>query len=299
MAAGEGAAAPLLTVVVPALNEEEALPSTLHGLRAVCDPRGWKIVVVDDGSSDGTSQVARAAGVRVERHKVRRGYGGAIKTGISVAPAGLIATFDADGQHDPNDLVGLVQVLQDRDADMVTGLRQGVSAGPYRSLGKWIIRRITRVLLPVTVYDLNTGIRVFRAEMGLRYAPLLPDSPALCDVMTLLFIAEKHVVLEHPVAVRARAGGVSKMSTRTALDTVMEILNIVTLIHPLRIFLPLSVLAATFGVLWGIPYIWMGRGVSVGSMLAIVTGVILFTLGLLAEQLAAICRRQVSEVSGR
>ncbi len=288
-----------LTVVVPAFNEDEVLPATLRELRGVCDPRGWAIVVVDDGSSDDTSEVARAAGVRVARHKVRRGYGGAVKTGISLAPTGLIATFDADGQHDAHDLVALVQMLRDHDADMVTGMRRGGSVGAYRSLGKWIIRRITRMLLPITIQDLNTGIRVFDAALGRRYAPLLPDSPALCDVMTLLFIAEKHVVLEYPVSMRARAGGVSKMSTRTAVDTVIEILNIVTLIHPLRIFLPLSAVAVVFGVLWGIPYVWMGRGVSVGSMLAIVTGVILFALGLLAEQLAAIRKRQASGETGR
>jgi len=284
-----------LTVVVPAYNEEEALPATLRGLRDVCDPRGWTIIVVDDGSSDRTSEVVYAAGVRGVRHKVRRGYGGAVKTGICLAPTRLIATFDADGQHNANDLVALVEVLRDRDADMVTGMRQGSASDAYRSLGKWIIRRITRMLLPITVQDLNTGIRVFDAALGRRHVSLLPDSPALCDVMTLLYIAEKHVVLEHPVSVRPRAGGVSKMSTRTAADTVIEILNIVMLIHPLRIFLPLSVVAVAFGLLWGIPYVWMGRGVSVGSMLGIVTGVILFALGLLAEQLAAIRKRQASE----
>jgi hypothetical protein len=85
------------------------------------------------------------------------------------------------------------------------------------------------------------------------------------------------------------------MSTRTALDTVVEILNIITLINPLRIFLPLSLSAAVIGMLWGVPYVWMGRGVSVGSMLAMVTGVILFAIGLLAEQLSALRRHRVME----
>ena len=86
------------------------------------------------------------------------------------------------------------------------------------------------------------------------------------------------------------------MSTLTALETVIEIVNIITLFNPMRIFLPLAVLAVVTGTLWGIPYVVMGRGISVGAMLAIVTGVILFALGLLAEQLAAI--RKTQSLSG-
>lgn len=294
MATADGPTESLLSVVIPALNEAASLPATLDELKAVADPRGWEIIVVDDGSTDGTAEVARQAGVTVVRHRVRRGYGGAVKTGLFHAKAPLTATFDADGQHDPADLAELVRALRESDADMVTGMRQGPSSGAYRSLGKWIIRRIARTLLPTSVQDLNTGIRVFKTSVGRRYASLLPDSPALCDVMTLLLIAEKQVVVEHAVSVRPRAGGTSKMSTRTALDTVIEILNIITLINPLRIFLPLSFTSVVIGALWGVPYVMMGRGVSVGSMLAIMTGVVLFALGLLAEQLAALRRTRVS-----
>jgi len=286
-----------LTVVVPAHNEAESLPATLRELKAVCEPRGWRIVVVDDGSEDDTLVLAREAGVEVVHHKVRRGYGGAVKSGLARADTDLVATFDADGQHDPGDLPAMVVLLEEADADMVTGSRQGPSASLYRATGKWLIRAIARLLLPMSIQDLNTGLRVLRADLGRRYLPLLPDSPAFCDVLTMAFIADRHRVVEHAARALPRTAGRSKMSTQTALETVVEILNMITLFNPLRIFLPLSVTSIVVSALWGVPYVLRGRGVSVGAMLGIVTGVILFALGLLAEQLAAIRRRQAARDS--
>ena len=118
-AAGSG-----LTVVIPALNEVEAIGATLAELIPQCRCHGWDVIVVDDGSADGTAD-AVAEGwpedVRVLRHKTRRGYGAAIKTGIQEAETEFVAMFDADGQHDPTDLVRLLSHARETGADMVMG----------------------------------------------------------------------------------------------------------------------------------------------------------------------------------
>lgn len=283
---------PTLTVVVPAFNEAAALSSTLAALRDVCVPRGWSIVVVDDGSTDATGDVARSAGVRVVRHKVRRGYGGALKSGIAMAETPWVVTVDADGQHDPADLEGLLAQAVGRDADLVVG-RRTEGGTPYRKAGKRLIRLVTRILMPHPIQDLNSGLKLYRTELAQRYLALCPDSMAFSDVITLVFLSHRHLVVERDVTVKPRAGGRSTISTQTAFDTLLEILNIITLFNPMRIFLPSAVLAWIAGLAWGIPIVLRGRGVSVGSMLALVTGVVLFALGLLAEQLAAIRKRLV------
>jgi hypothetical protein len=111
---------------------------------------------------------------------------------------------------------------------------------------------------------------------------------AFSDVITLLFVNQRHLVLEFPISVQKRIGGSSSISMHTAFETVIEILGLVMLINPLRIFLPLSIICILVGLLWGIPIILAGRGVSVGSMLAIVLGTLFFFLGLIASQLASI-----------
>ena len=158
----------------------------------------------------------------------------------------------------------------------------------YRELGKWIIRTFTRILVPMPVKDLNSGFKLYRTQLVHRYLHLCPDSMAFSDVITLLFLNQGLLVLEIPISVRKRIAGSSSISTHTAFQTIIEILGLAMLINPLRIFLPLSIFCVAVGLLWGIPIVIAGRGVSVGAMLAIVLGSLFFFLGLIASQLAAI-----------
>jgi len=111
---------------------------------------------------------------------------------------------------------------------------------------------------------------------------------AFSDVITLAFIKQRNLVLEQTITVKPRVAGKSTINTYTAFETIMEILNIAVLFNPLRVFLPISLLCILFGLIWGISRLLMiGHGVSVGAMLAIVTGLIFFVLGLLANQISA------------
>jgi glycosyltransferase involved in cell wall biosynthesis len=290
---------PTLTVVVPAFNEEASLPTVLPEMIAVCERNGWRLVVVDDGSTDATAGILRGfegrGCLRALRHKRNRGYGAAIKTGIRAAQTDYVATVDADGQHYLEDVEELFRELLRRDADMVVGSRRGLrSASWYRGLGKNLIRRVAHVLVDLSVHDINSGMKVYDARLARSYLRLCPDTMAFSDVITLVFVGERHVVFEQPIRIRERRAGTSTISTRTAFQTVMEILNIVVLFNPHRIFLPLSLICVALGVAWGLPIVLDGRGVSVGAMLAILTGIVFFFLGLLAEQISLIRRNDGS-----
>jgi glycosyltransferase involved in cell wall biosynthesis len=282
-----------LTVVIPIYNEAQSLGYFLPELVAVCKTHRWQLILVNDGSRDDTaailSQYEDGNIVKVLHHKVNRGYGGALKTGLSSARTRYVVTMDGDGQHRTADLEAIQQFAVTNDADMVVGSRSGSDhLNVYRELGKWLTRTFTRLLVPLPIRDLNSGFKLYRTALVRRYLHLCPDSMAFSDVITLLFLNQGHLVLEFPISVRKRMAGSSSISTQTAFQTIIEILGLAMLVNPLRIFLPLSIFCVSVGLLWGIPIVIAGRGVSVGAMLAIVLGSLFFFLGLIASQLAAI-----------
>jgi hypothetical protein len=283
----------LLTVVVPIYNEEQALPSFASCLIELCRSRGWITVFVNDGSADRTGQIleqlSTSQEVRVVHHKVNRGYGGALKTGISHVTTPFLVTMDGDGQHTPHDVERILEFALQSDADMVVGKRdeRGASSA-YRTFGKFLIRSFTKILMPLPIKDLNSGFKFYRTELAKRYMTVCPDSMAFSDVITLVFLSERNLVLECPIQVSPRKAGQSMINTFTAFETVIQVLNIALMFAPLKVFLPLSALCILTGFGWGIPFVLLGRGVSVGAMLAIVTGLLFFVVGLLASQLSAI-----------
>jgi len=281
-----------LTVVVPVYNEAENLPVFAPNAIEFCRARGWSIIFVNDGSRDNTKQILDVlcqSDARVVHHKVNRGYGGALKTGIRFTNTQYLVTIDGDGQHDLEDVEKVFQYAIKHDADMVVGKREsGAPSFVYRALGKFLIRSFTKILMPLPISDLNSGFKLYRTELAQKYMTVCPDSMAFSDVITLVFLSERNLVLEHPIHISPRMSGQSTITTFTAFETVIQVLNIVLMFNPLRVFLPLSLVCVLAGLVWGIPIVLLGRGVSVGAMLAIVTGILFFVLGLLASQLSAI-----------
>jgi glycosyltransferase involved in cell wall biosynthesis len=292
----------ILTVVIPVYNEGKILPSFAPSLIEFCRARSWVIVFVNDGSHDNTKQIlsdySSCKGVRVIQHKVNRGYGGALKSGISQVTTPFLVTMDGDGQHHPEDAEKILQFAVENDADMVVGKRdERRGSNAYRTLGKLLIRSFTKVLMPLPITDLNSGFKFYRTELAKRYMTVCPDSMAFSDVITLVFLSEHHLVLEYPIHISPRKVGQSTINTFTAFETVIQVLNIALMFNPLKIFLPLSSLCILAGLGWGIPIVLLGRGVSVGAMLAIVTGLLFFVLGLIASQLSAIRMERLRDLS--
>jgi glycosyltransferase involved in cell wall biosynthesis len=157
-------------VVIPAYNEERTIAGVIHGLRA----RGFtKIIVVDDGSSDRTSERACQEGVVLLRHIVNRGLGGALGTGIKGAlrfKPEIIVTFDADGQHDPGDIRQLIEPIEEGQADVVIGSRQEDTEGipTSRRLAHRIANLVTQFLFGIRTTDSQSGLRAFSYEAASR-----------------------------------------------------------------------------------------------------------------------------------
>jgi glycosyltransferase involved in cell wall biosynthesis len=283
----------MLTIIVPVYNESELLPVIAPQIIEYCQPRQWQVIFVNDGSKDGSAKyldsLPNPPTVRVFHHKVNRGYGGAIKTGLLHVDTPYCITIDADGQHNLQDIEIVFRQALEKDADMVVGNRgQQGDISAYRALGKRLIRVFTRLLMPLPIQDLNSGFKLYRTDLAQKFQRVCPNTMSFSDVITLVFINQGNLVLEHQITVNPRQAGKSTINTFTAFETVLEIMNIILMFNPLRIFLPISAFFVLIGLAWGtFIYIVNTHGVSVGAMLAIVTGLIFFVLGLLANQVSA------------
>ena len=293
-----------LTVVIPVLNEAEALRTHLGSWLAWCRAHASRLIVVDDGSSDGTSEILTAHlsddHLRVFRQRQNRGYGNAIKTGILHAESPFVGTMDADGQHAIADLGRLVELAVAQQADLVIGSRprRGPS-GVYRDAGKAMIRWIARVLFGVRIQDLNSGMKVYRTRLARALLAFCPGSMAFSDVITLTHLNLGYRVLEAPIGVQERRSGKSTINTMTAVDTLIEIVNVLMWFKPLKFFVPLAVVVGMAGVLWAIPFLVMGRGLSSISLLLLLAAMMTGMLGLLAEQMASSRRVGMPEVEAQ
>jgi glycosyltransferase involved in cell wall biosynthesis len=271
-----------ISIVMAAHNEEPAIGNVLQALGTHFHEQ--EIIVVDDGSTDHTAEIAESAGVKVIRHPYNKGYGAALKTGIRAASGAVILTIDADGQHDAEDLLKLLPHI-DR-FDMVVGQRaQRLHSQLWRMPGKWLLTLLAEYLTRQKIPDLNSGMRAFRREVILRYLHLCPDRFSFSTTSTLVFFNRGYSVKYVPIHVNMRQGR-STVSPTTGFDTILLILRVMTLFEPLRLFVPVSLMLLAFGMAWGLPYLWQGRGISVGALLSILIGVQIFFFGLLTDQIS-------------
>ena len=205
--------APRVLVIVPAHNEADSLPATLAEVRARAD---WcDVLVVDDGSRDRTSAVAREAGIPVVRHAVNLGVGGALQTGFRYAVAhgyDIGVQLDADGQHDPAFLRDLVAPVADGRCDLSIGsryvARSGYRAPATRRLGMLMFSGIVRLVLHQRIADTTSGFRAYgRRVMEVCQHDFPTDFP---DAPLLIALALRHFrLLEVPVEMRERRAGQS------------------------------------------------------------------------------------------
>ena len=276
-----------VTIVIPAFNEEGGIGNVLTALRGDLPPGVAEIVVVDDGSTDRTAEIAEANGARVLRHPSNRGYGASLKTAIRAVDTEYVLTMDADGQHRLEDVAKLCEAVSAaRRPDCVIGHRtQLLHSRLWRMPGKWFLNRLARILTQKDIRDLNSGLRVIRRDVLLKYMHLCPSGFSFSTTITVALASRGYDVHFVPIKIEPRVGK-SMVSVRTGFQTILLVLRLASLFNPLRVFLPLAMLFILFGVAWSIPYFLDGQGLTVAAMLSILTGVILFGLGLICDQVA-------------
>jgi glycosyltransferase involved in cell wall biosynthesis len=240
------------SVIIPAYNEAESVEHTVASIRKVLEDSDieGEILLVDDGSTDDTAAIAEASGARVLVLEKNRGYGVALKTGIMNAGFGVIVITDADGTYPVDRIPDLLRSMEETGADMVVGARTGskVRMPLVRRPFKWILRRLAQYIVKRPIPDLNSGLRVFRKEMALRYFHLYPDGFSFTSTITVAAMCDGMKVEYIPIDYHKRQGR-SKIVPMDFLAFVILVLRLSVLFRPLRVFIPVSALCFSIGFL--------------------------------------------------
>jgi glycosyltransferase involved in cell wall biosynthesis len=205
-----------LSIVVPALNEEEAiggvLRSCLDASAGICEQGGVEsveVIMVDDGSTDATAEVAGSVeGVSVVRHERNLGYGAALMTGFRAARGEYLGFLDGDGTCDPAAFGGLLKELDDRSADLVIGMRLGAGTRMplVRRIGNRFFAALLRALSGRKVRDTASGMRVFRRSLLPAFGAL-PEGLDFTPAMTARVAFDPSLrCVERPIPYSERAG---------------------------------------------------------------------------------------------
>jgi glycosyltransferase involved in cell wall biosynthesis len=274
-----------VTIVIPAMNEADAIGTVVSSLRAAAPWR--EVLVVDDGSTDETSARARAAGACVVRHPYNKGNGAAVKTGIRRANGDFVLIIDADGQHPPEDAQRIATRLG--EFDLVIGARSGsTQATTARRVGNTLLNSLASYLTSRPIADLTSGFRGARTECLREFLHLLPNGFSTPTTTTLAFIKAGYNVAFEPIDARQRSGNSKIRFARDGTRFLLILLKIVTLFSPLRIFLPISIVSFATGSIYGIWNMIATGKIPNGAVILILFAVIVFLVGLISEQIASL-----------
>src|SRR6266568_3968022 len=274
-----------VSIVIPAYNESASIADVVGVLRSAA---AWReIIVVDDGSTDGTSARASAGGATVIRHPYNKGNGASVKTGIRRAAGEYVLIVDADGQHPPEDALRLVSRLG--EYDLVIGARSiETQSTEARRLGNSALNRLATYLTGRQIPDLTSGFRGATTS-GLReFLHLLPNGFSTPTTTTLAFIKAGYNVAFEPIRARQRSGHSKIRFAHDGARFLLILLKIVTLFSPLRIFLPISALSFVTGSIYGIWNMMTNGKIPNGAVILILFAVIVFLVGLVSEQIASL-----------
>jgi len=273
----------MISIIIPAKNELKGLTALLPTLQSILP--NAEIIVVNDGSTDETTQLCKKLNINIITHRYSMGNGAAIKTGARAAQGDTLVFMDADGQHQPQDALRLLQKLND-GYDMIVGAR---SASGQASFGRLAANKIYNALASWMVgrkiKDLTSGFRAVKANKFREFIHLLPNGFSYPTTCTIAFFRSGYAVDYLPIRTEKRKGKSHIKIFRDGIRFLLIIFKIVSLYSPLKIFLPLSAIHFVLGLsYYSYTYITMARFTNMSALLFSMS-IFIFLIGLISEQI--------------
>jgi glycosyltransferase involved in cell wall biosynthesis len=272
-----------VSIIIPAYNESATISTIISKIKNLYPQ--FEIIVINDGSTDNTAEMARNAGAIVYSHPYNIGNGAAIKSGIRIASGDVLVLMDGDGQHNPEDIGRMLEFFP--DYDMVVGARaKGNQVSIFRGIGNRILNSLAGYVAKFRIQDLTSGFRAVKADIAHNLMFLLPNTYSYPTTITLGVLRGGRSLKYIPIDVAIRKNGVSNIKiVHDGVRFFMMILKICALYSPFRIFLPLSVWIFFMGFTnYIFSYFTSGRFTNM-SLLLFTTSVIVFLMGLISEQI--------------
>lgn len=278
-----------VSVVIPTYNEEKAIGGVIEDVRKAMSATNYayEILVVDDCSRDGTVEIAKSKGVRIIQRKMNGGSGASRKTGIRAARGEFIAMLDADGTYTAADIPKMLDMLP--EWDQVNGARTS-EEGTHKALrvpAKWLIRQLAIYLSGVRIPDLNTGLKVFKRSVMMKYLWVIPDGFSCVTTMTLAFLCNGYSVTWIPTEYHKRIGESKFHPIKDTSKYLATVVRMVMYFNPLRVFLPLSLVIFLLGILRSLYSYMLVERLREADIILILGGVLIGMMGLLADLIVA------------
>ena len=275
-----------ISIVLPAKNEAGAIQQTVKAIKQL--NRVDEIIVVNDGSTDDTAQIAEQAGAKVISHPYSKGNGAAIKTGARNAIGDVIVFMDADGQHDANDILKLIEKIE-QGYDLVVGARQkGSQASVGRGIANKLYNNLASYMSEHQVEDLTSGFRAVRAEKFKEFIYLLPNGFSYPTTSTMAFFRAGYSVTYVPIHAAKRIGKSHIHPIKDSVRFFLIIFKIATLYSPLKMFLPFAVLLFALGSGWYGYTLYEYQRFTNMSALLYTGSIMIFLMGLISEQITSL-----------
>ena len=278
-----------LTMVIPAFNEAGAIGHVLERLRHELSPAA--VLVVDDGSTDGTAHKASAvAGVRVVSHGRNRGNGACIKTALKHVKTPYVCVLDADGQHDAAYILQLIEHLPEHDLVVGARTQNADQRNVVRALGNWFLRLLAGSLAKEEIPDLTSGFRAFKREVIAQFTHIYPEGFSFPTTSTLACLTNGYAVRFVPVIMPPRIAGESKIRVfKDGWRFIKLIFRMTTIFAPSRLMYPLSVLCFLAGVIYSVYHVlYIELKLPGGSVLTLVLAAVFFCFGMVMDQVASL-----------
>lgn len=276
-----------ISIIIPAVNEEDAIAQTIDQIRKTLagSSYNYEIIVVDDGSTDQTAKRAQKKGVRLVRHDENRGYGAGLKTGIQTAKGDWILITDADGTYPIERIPDLLNYAG--EYDMVVGARTGDAAKIplVRRPIKWALAQLANYLSETRIPDYNSGLRIFRKNLALRFFRILPSGFSFTTTITLASLCHSYRVKYIPIAYYKRTGKSKIKPIKDTYNFFMLIIRTTVYFNPLKVFMPIGFLLMILGLGKMVYEISVGGGLAETSVILFLTAFQTVGLGLIADML--------------
>lgn len=282
-----------LSIVLPAKNEALNIAPLIRRIQEL--NLEAEILLVNDGSTDNTAQIAKDLGIRVITHPYSLGNGAAVKTGARNALGDIVVFMDADGQHNPDDIPALILKLNE-GYDMVVGARHPSTHSSFvRRFGNAVYNRLASFMTQNKIEDLTSGFRIVRKEKFKKFLYLLPNGFSYPTTSTMAFFRSGFHVGYVPIHAGTRKGESHIHVLKDGSRFFIVILRVGALFSPMRFFLPISLLMFFAGIgYYGYTYVLEHRFTNM-SLLLLISSLFIFLMGIISEQISSLHYKHFEE----
>jgi glycosyltransferase involved in cell wall biosynthesis len=271
-----------VSIIIPAYNEEKSIGKVIDDIRTALSGIDYELLVVDDGSTDKTGEIVKSKSITLLVHPENRGYGAAIKTGVTHAKSDWILILDADGTYPVNAIPELLKYID--QYDMIVGARKTIPL--TRRLAKWVLAKLANYLAETKIPDLNSGMRICKKDLISKFWSILPNGFSFTTTITLSLLCNGYFVKYIPIDYHERIGQSKIKPVKHTWNFLVLILRTIIFFNPLRVFLPASIILILMGLFVGFySKFILGTLMDVSTITCVVTGVEIAILGFLADLL--------------